>query len=70
MSNNLDQLTDHDWDQIIMAAKGCVSGTSDEWPHLQRAIEKITGRPFLFRKSASWLRGFCEGIMTQYPEKK
>lgn len=55
-------MTDHDWLQIEMAARGCVSGTSDEWPALVGAIEKLQCKP-LERKSADWLRGFCEGVM-------
>lgn len=58
-----DELTAHDWDQVVMAAKGCVSGTSDEWPHLRRAIAKLRGEPFGPRKGADWLRGFCEGVI-------
>jgi hypothetical protein len=63
MSDRLSTLTDHDWDQIIPAANGCVSGTSDEWPHLRKAIEKITGKPFGVRRHSLWLQGFCEGIV-------
>ena len=59
------QLTEHDWLQIEMAANGCVSGTSDEWPDLCAAIEKISGHNFGFRKPAAWLQGFCEGVMLQ-----
>lgn len=55
-------LSDHDWLQIEQAARGCVSGTSDEWPHLVKAIQKITGHQ-LTRKSATWLQGFCQGIL-------
>jgi len=50
--------------QIQQAARGCISGTSDEWPHLVAAIEEITGKQFVARKSASWLQGFCEAIMS------
>lgn len=52
-----------DWLQIDMAARGCVSGTSDEWPDLVAAIHKITGRKIEQRKSAAWLQGFCEGVL-------
>lgn len=58
-------LNSHDWLQIEMAAKGCVSGTSDEWPHLVSAIQKIRGRPLEMRKCAAWLRGFCEAVLIQ-----
>ena len=58
-------LTESDWIQIKQAASGCVGGTSDEWPNLRAAIEKITGRPFGPRKTASWLQGFCEGVLIQ-----
>lgn len=58
-------LTDHDWLQIDMAARGCVSGNSDEWPSLRLAIEKIRGKPFGMRQSSDWLRGFCEGVWVQ-----
>jgi len=61
----MSELTEHDWVQIEQAAAGCVSGTSDEWPHLRLAIEKVTGKPFAHRKSASWLQGFCEGVLIQ-----
>lgn len=56
-------LSDHDWLQIEQAARGCVSGNSDEWPHLVKAIQKITGHQ-LTRKSATWLQGFCQGILS------
>lgn len=56
-------MTDHDWLQITMVAKGCVSGTSDEWPDLVHAIEKLRGGPLVHRRSADWLRGFCEGVL-------
>jgi hypothetical protein len=62
---NHEKLTEHDWLQIDQAARGCISGTSDEWPALRNAIAKATGRPFGDRKSASWLQGFCEGILIQ-----
>lgn len=59
------RLTEHDWLQIEQAAAGCVDGTSDEWPALRVAIEKITGKPFRCRKSSAWLQGFCEGVVIQ-----
>jgi hypothetical protein len=55
-------LTDSDWLQIEMAAKGAVSGTSDDWPLLVKAVEKVTKRK-LMRRSAEWLRGFCEALL-------
>jgi len=61
----VNELTEHDWLQIEQAAAGCISGTSDEWPDLRRAIEKVTGKPFEQRQSASWLQGFCEGVLIQ-----
>jgi hypothetical protein len=66
---NYEKLTEHDWLQIDQAARGCISGTSDEWPALRKAISKITGKPFEDRKCASWLQGFCEGVMIQSDEK-
>ncbi len=55
--NAIEDLTEHDWIQIEQAARGCVSGTSVEWPHLMRAIQKISGpQPF---RTAEWLRGYC-----------
>jgi hypothetical protein len=59
----LASLTPHDWLQIDQAARGCISGTSDEWPHLCNAIAKLTGRPLLFPEPSAWLRGFCSGIL-------
>lgn len=56
------KLTDHDWLQIEMAAAGTVSGTSDEWPDLVAAINKVRGGS-LRRKPAAWLRGFCEALV-------
>ena len=58
-------LTSHDWLQIEQAAAGCVSGTSDDWPDLRVAIEKVTGDPFGRRRTAAWLQGFCEGFLIQ-----
>lgn len=46
-----------------MAASVAVSGVSDEWLDLVKAIEKVLGIPLRGRKSADWLRGFCEGSM-------
>lgn len=59
------ELTKVEWLQVEQAAKGCVSGTSDEWPALVAVIEKIQGKPLESRKSSFWLRGFCEGVMIQ-----
>ena len=58
-------VTETDWLQIEQAAAGCISGTSDEWPALRHAITLITGRPFVHRKCAAWLQGFCEGVLIQ-----
>lgn len=55
-------LDHHDWLQIEQAAAGCVSGISDEWPDLVKAIEKVRGRK-LMRQSSAWLRGFCEALI-------
>lgn len=63
-------MTEHDWLQIEMAASGCISGTSDDWPDLRRAIEKLTGRTFGLRKSADWLQGYCEAVMIQSGRQK
>ena len=60
--SNMGVLTDHDWLQIEQAANGCVSGTSDEWPDLVKAIEKVLNRK-LMRQSSAWLRGFCEALV-------
>jgi hypothetical protein len=59
------ELTEVEWLQIEQAARGGVSGTSDEWPALVAAIEKVRGKPLEMRRSASWLRGFCEGVIIQ-----
>ena len=56
-------LTKSDWIQIEAAARGCCYGTSDLWPELMTAIEKIRGKPMLHPKSGEWLRGFCVGII-------
>lgn len=56
-------MTDDDWLQIEQASRGCISGTSDEWPALREAIEKLTGRPFGPRKTSDWLQGFCEAAI-------
>jgi hypothetical protein len=59
----MDEMTADDWAQIVMASRGCVSGTSDEWPKLRHAIAKLRGEPFGPRRSADWLQGFCEGVI-------
>lgn len=60
-----EELTENDWLQIEQAASGCIDGNSDDWPALRKAISKITGKPFGDRKTASWMQGFCEGVMAQ-----
>jgi hypothetical protein len=65
LSTPFSELTENDWLQIEQAASGCISGDSDEWPALRATIEKITGKPFALRKPASWLQGFCEGVLIQ-----
>ena len=62
-----EKLTEHDWLQIRMAAAGTVSGTSDEWPDLVVAISKVRGQPQP-RRSAQWLRGFCEALVAASEE--
>ncbi|GIW89713.1 MAG: hypothetical protein KatS3mg109_0145 [Pirellulaceae bacterium] len=59
----LEHLDEHDWLQLEMAARGCVSGTSDDWPDLVRAIEKLRGSPLPCRLPAAWLKGFSEGVL-------
>lgn len=61
-TSGIRRLTDNDWLQIDMAARGCVSGTSDEWPALASAIDKVRGGK-LSSKSAAWLQGFCEALL-------
>jgi len=55
-------LTSYDWIQIRCAANGGISGTSDEWPDLTKAIEKVKSGK-LTRHPAAWLRGFCEALV-------
>ena len=57
-------LTENQWLQIEQAASGCIDGTSDEWPVLRHAISLITGKPFTYRKTASWMQGFCEAVVS------
>jgi hypothetical protein len=55
-------LTESHWLQIEQAASGCISGTSDEWPELRDAIERLTSER-MTRRGADWLQGFCSGAM-------
>jgi len=45
--------------QIEMAAKGCVSGTLSEWPHLKRALRK-RGIDMLSTATAQEMRDVCK----------
>lgn len=59
--------------EIVLAANGCVTGTSDEWPGLVSTLTRLRGRSLGKRKDASWLRGYCEALMdmdilTEEPE--
>lgn len=36
-----DLLSEKDWIQIEMVAKGCVSGTLVEWPRLRLAFDRL-----------------------------
>lgn len=62
--DSLAKLTADDWLQIEMAAKGCVGGTSDEWPALVAAINKVRAKPLSHRVAAGWLQGFCEALVS------
>jgi len=35
------EIDEHSWLQIDAAARGCVSGTLEEWPHLDAALIKM-----------------------------
>lgn len=37
---DLSKLTEHDWLQVDLAARGCVSGRLHEWPHLAAAFKR------------------------------
>lgn len=56
-------MTETDWLQVEQAAAGCIDGTSDDWPLLRIAIEKLTREPFEHRRTAQWLQGFCESAV-------
>ena len=45
--------------QIEMAAKGCVSGTLSEWPHLKHALRK-RGIDMLNTATAQEMRDVCK----------
>lgn len=55
-------MTDHDWIQIEQAAKGCVSGTLDEWPHLKGALRRC-GVHLPKETTATALRIVCGQIV-------
>ncbi len=38
-----ESLSRFDWDQIEMAANGCISGYGREWPFLMKSLKKLTG---------------------------
>lgn len=63
----MDELTEHDWLQIEQTANGCIGGTSDEWPDLRQAIEKVRGKPLTHQRSSMWMIGFCEALMCVRP---
>ena len=56
------RLDESDWIQIEMAARGCVSGSSDEWPLLVRAILRLTGDITFYPRPAIWLKGYCLAV--------
>lgn len=37
---DVSKLTDRDWLQVDMAARGCISGRLHEWPHLSAAFKR------------------------------
>ncbi len=62
---NFDQLDQHDWTQIQMAANGCINNTLAEWPHLQATLTKI-GVEFLTTDTPhDMLKWVCEALYWQ-----
>jgi len=48
-------MTAHRWLQIEMAAKGCVSGTLREWPHLLAALRELGEDAHGWDRSCAWV---------------
>ncbi len=57
------ELTEHDWIQVEMAARGCVSGTLEEWPHLARALKRLGHEDLPSTTWAGELRRLCQLAM-------
>jgi hypothetical protein len=55
-------MSDHDFIQIDSAARGCVSGTLVEWPHLRAALDR-EGRRLPTDTPATELQAVCREIM-------
>lgn len=62
-------MTDHDWLQIEQCAICGITGPLKDWPDLEVAIEKLTGKP-IRHYSADLLRGFCIGAVAARREVK
>lgn len=58
-------LSDHEWLQIEMAARGAISGELSEWPELVAVIEKVRGSKLQVWHSIEWCKGFCEGYLSK-----
>lgn len=56
--NGKSELTESDWLQIEMAARGCVSGQLREWPKLQSALRKL-GLDAVDHMDAWYMRDVC-----------
>ena len=61
----------HELIQIEMAAKGCVSGTLAEWPHLKSALRK-RGIQMLDTANTQEMRAVCQFWLStqEAPEQK
>lgn len=60
-------INDHDRLQIEMAARGCVSGTLAEWPHLMGALRR-SGFDLPAKTEAWRLRNLSRQILETHQE--
>lgn len=63
---DVSKLTEHDWLQVDMAARGCISGRLHEWPHLGAAFERagITRNPAM---ASDVMRDMCRMMLMLSP---